>query len=97
MAKLLDGIDTVEGLIAVALIMAFVLLLGKPVKGMLAGLTDGDPMVAQMETLISAVQENNKHQAENVRLMEENQDRFKETISLLHNIRLDMVKGKANG
>jgi len=99
MDKLIASISTPEGLFGVAITMAFVLILVKPVREALLGSNASDPTLSAINKLIAEIAKNNVEAVKQNVYFAENIQKFNRTIegvgsihTVLSNILTELVR-----
>jgi hypothetical protein len=81
MDALLNSITTLQGAVGVAITMAFILILVKPVRAALMGSHHEDPVLHTMNTLIAEIKKSNEEAARQNAFFAENIQKFAQTIT----------------
>jgi len=94
MFEILNGIK-LESLPVVAVTMAFVLILAKPVRDVIKGTSGTDPVIDSMQAVVDAVNKNTGAMQENVALMKTNLEHFERVVHTADEIRVELIKQNA--
>jgi len=90
MAKLFDGVSSFEGLVGVAMTLAFVILAMPYVRKAASTLASGDPVVQALKDLIGVMRDNTEANREQVEQFTANNKLFEGVIQNTKTIQEDI-------